>query len=164
MAPRRSDAGGCGEAIEPAKIVAALLALDPNLCLKAYYSEESVFYNPRRAAPLGVIFASLKDHDGPNDAASALSRPGVYRLAFQLPRAEYLERFGPQPPRPPKGGVITGDFNLQQLDRLTPHPVYGWMRWVQVLCPSAPTFAALEPLLADSLDLVRAKWRQRSET
>ena len=39
--------------------------------------------NPGRTAALGVMFAAIKDHDGPNDQASRLSRPGVYRLAFQ---------------------------------------------------------------------------------
>ena len=29
------------------------------------------------------MFAAIKDHDGPNDQASRLSRPGVYRLASQ---------------------------------------------------------------------------------
>jgi hypothetical protein len=29
-----------------------------------YWGEDSIFYNPERAAALGVIFASVKDHDG----------------------------------------------------------------------------------------------------
>lgn len=55
---------------------------------------------------------------------------------------------------------VTGD--LRELDRLNPHPVYGWMSWVQVLAPSPATFALLEPALADSLRLVKEKWKRWS--
>ena len=42
-----------------------------------------------------------------------------------------------------------------------PHPVYAWMRWVQILSPAEHEFAALRPLLEDSLAVVKAKWRRR---
>ncbi len=145
----------------PDAILDQLQALDENLGIEAYYSERSLFYNPGRSAPLGVIFASLKDHDGPNDTSSALSRPGVYRFAFQMPADRYHDLFGPPPPRPPKGGVVAYEFDPTELDRVLPHPVYAWMRWVQVLSPSAATFDALRPALEESLDTVRAKWRRR---
>jgi hypothetical protein len=48
-----------------------------------------------------------------------------------------------------------------ELDVLAPHPVYAWMRWVQILSPTADRFEALRPLLAESLGLVREKWRRR---
>jgi hypothetical protein len=150
-----------GVAIGPDEILAALVELDPGLGLESYYSERSVFYNPGKTAPLGVIFASLKDRDGPNDKASQLSRPGVYRLAFQLSPDEYEGRFGPAPPRPGRGGVVALYADLTALNTLTPHPVYAWMRWVQILSPTAEEFAALRPLLDESLAGVRAKWERR---
>ena len=126
-----------------------------------YYGERAVFYNPGGAAPLGSIFASVKDRDGPNDRAARLSRPGVYRLAFGLPPATFARLFGEVPARPPKGEVVTlSGHDLTQLDELTPHPVYAWMSWVQILAPSAARFAALRPLLDESIDLARAKWRR----
>jgi hypothetical protein len=70
--------------IEPEAILDDLLGLDPALMRQGYYGERSVFYNPGAAAPLGVIFASIKDRDGPDDKRANLSRPGVYRFAFQL--------------------------------------------------------------------------------
>jgi hypothetical protein len=148
-------------AIAPASIVAELLRLDPDLRTETYYSEQALFYNPGAAAPLGVILAAIKDHDGPNDRASRLSRSGVYRLAFQLAPAEFAARFGAVPARPPRGGVVALDLDSATLNRLTPHPVYAWMGWVQILSPTPQEFDALRPLFEESLALVRAKWRRR---
>jgi hypothetical protein len=146
----------------PEEILRDLLGFAPGLRQERYWGEDSVFYNPRRAAPLGVIFASLKDHDGPNDSSANLARPGVYRFAFGMAPEAYRRRFGPQPGRPPKGGVIDlSGYDPTRLGELMPHPVYGWMSWVQVLSPAPEQFEALRPLLAESLELVRAKWRRR---
>ena len=148
--------------IEPEELLRELLAFDADLRLEAYYGERAVFYNPRRTAPLGVIFASVKDRDGPNDARARLSRAGVYRLAFGLPAASFERRFGGIPARPPKGAAVAlPGHDLTRLGELTPHPVYAWMSWVQVLAPTAACFESLRPLLAESLEVVRAKWERR---
>lgn len=149
-------------AIEPEEILSDLLALDPGLGRAAYYGERSIFYNPDRVAPLGTIFASIKDRDGPNDKSSALGREGVYRLAFCLTPERFAERFGPTPPRPPKGGVVDlSGYSLTRLGLLMPHPVYAWMRWVQILSPTPPQYESLEPLLAESLEVVKTRWKHR---
>ena len=123
----RSDLS-TGEALD------RLLAFDGELRLEAYYGERSVFYNPGGTAPLGVIFASVKDHDGPKDAAARLSRPGVWRLAFGMSAEAFAARFGGTPARPPKGRpVALGAWDVTRLDELTPHPVYAWMGWAQIL-------------------------------
>ena len=147
--------------VEPDAIIAELLELDSGVTLERYYGERSLFYNPGRRAPLGVIFASIKEDDGPNDRASNLSRAGVYRLAFQLRPERYVDRFGPPPARPPRGGVVELDCDLSALDRLTPHPVYAWMRWVQILSPSPRQFDALRPRLQEALLSAQEKWRRR---
>ena len=127
-----------------------------------YYGERAVFYNPGRAAPLGIIVASVKDHDGPNDRRANLSRPDVYRLAFGLNRKTFAELFGDVPARPPKGGVVaTAGYDLTALDELMPHPVYAWMSWVQILNPTTDRIDSLRGLLTSSLDLARHKWRRR---
>jgi hypothetical protein len=152
----RSDLS-TGEALD------RLLAFDGELRLEAYYGERSVFYNPGGTAPLGVIFASVKDHDGPKDAAARLSRPGVWRLAFGMSAEAFAARFGGTPARPPKGRpVALGAWDVTRLDELTPHPVYAWMGWAQILSPSRTSFEQLEPLLAQSLDLVRGRWEHRA--
>jgi len=147
---------------EPEEILADLLGLDPGLRRKTYYGERAIFYNPHRVAPLGRIFASIKDHDGPNDKAAGLSRPGVYRFAFCLTSERFADMFGTPPRRPPKGGVVDlGGYNLTRIGQLTPHPVYAWMRWVQILSPTPEQYESLKPLLRDSLDTLKAKRQQR---
>jgi hypothetical protein len=148
--------------IEPEEILSDLLGSDPGLNLERYWGERSIFYNPGRKAPLGVIWVSIKDHDGQNDSSALLSRAGVYRFAFQLPREEYERRFGGLPRRPPRGGVVdVPDYDPTRVDELMPHPVYAWMGWVQVLSPTRARFESLRPLLTESLDGVRGKWRRR---
>lgn len=150
------------QALEPEQILDDLLGLDRGLRREHYWGERSIFYNPAGAAPLGVIFASIKDHDGENDRSSKLSRRGVYRFAFQLPGEEYAARFGRIPGRPPKGGVVAlPHYDPTRLHELMPHPVYAWMRWVQILSPAASEFDLLRPLLVESLEIVKAKWKRR---
>jgi hypothetical protein len=145
--------------IEPEELLNDLLVLDRGLRRQAYYGERSIFYNPGDVAPLGTILASIKDRDGPHDKAAMLSRPGVYRLAFCLTPDRFAERFGQPPRRPPKGGLIDlAGYDLTRPGELMPHPVYAWMRWVQILSPSRPQYQSLQPLLAESLEVVKAKW------
>jgi hypothetical protein len=144
--------------VSPDEALDQLLAFDGELRLEAYYGERSVFYNPGGVAPLGVIFASVKERDGPNDSAARLSRRGIWRLAFGMSPEAFAARFGGIPARPPKGrAVALPGWDLTRLDELAPHPVYAWMGWVQILSPSRASFQALQPLLAQSLDLVRAR-------
>lgn len=148
--------------IEPDEILRDLLGLDPALGVERYWGERSLFYNPGRVAPLGVIFASIKDHDGENDRSANLSRDGVYRFAFCLAPESYARLFGERPERPRKAGVVAlPNYDPTRLDELMPHPVYAWMRWVQILSPTPKQFESLRPDLAESLELVRAKWRKR---
>lgn len=150
-------------ALEPEEIIGDLLALDPALRLEAYYGERAIFYNPGGVAPLGVILAAIKEDDGPNDRSADLSRQGVYRFAFGMSRGSFLQWFGTIPARPPKGGVVElPGYDLTRLDELTPHPVYAWMSWAQILSPTPGGFEALRPLLAESLELVREKWKRRA--
>jgi hypothetical protein len=155
VAASRSDAIG------PEEILRDLLALDRHLRLERYYGERAIFYNPHGSAPLGVIFAAVKDHDGPNDRSAKLSRPGVHRLAFGLPPGTFERLFGEIPARPSKGEVVAlPGYDLACLDELMPHPVYAWMSWVQILTPTAARFESLRPLLAESLDFARARWHR----
>jgi hypothetical protein len=149
-------------ALEPEEILTDLLGRDDGLRRERYWGEQSIFYNPGRSAPLGVIFASIKDHDGANDSSAKLSRPGVYRFAFCLAPGSYARMFGVVPARPPKGGVVAlPDYDPTRLQELMPHPVYSWMRWVQILAPTTAQFESLRPHLDESFALVKAKWNRR---
>jgi Family of unknown function (DUF6194) len=150
-------------ALAPGDILARLQRLDPELRRKRYYGEQALFYNPGESAPLGVIFASIKDHDGPNDRRAELSRPGVFRLAFGLTPDSFAKHFGAIPARPRKGeAVALTSWDLTRLDALMPHPVYAWMSWVQILSPTRASFDSLRPLLAESLEAAKGKWDQRN--
>lgn len=126
---------------------AALLAFAHVQPLPAW-GEVSYFVNPDGRLKRGAYFATIKQADGAHDRASALNRGGLWRLNFGLPKSDFQALFGPAAARSAKGGTIAGAWDFQALDRVTPHPVYGWMGWVCVLCPSAATWDQLRPLLA----------------
>jgi Family of unknown function (DUF6194) len=148
------------EALSPDEILDELIAWDSDLNVERYWGERSLFLNPGDERPLGTIWVSIKDHDGENDRSSNLDRDGVYRLSFQLSRDAYNRRFGAPPTRPPKGGIVEiPGYDPTRLDLFMPHPVYVWMRWVMSLSPSCPSFEPLRPMLADSLEQIRRKWR-----
>jgi hypothetical protein len=128
----------------------------------AAWGETSFFYNPGRVLPRGVYFATLKSKDGENDRASDLGRHGVFRLNIGIGKPTYRSLFGPLPSRPAAGGVVDTGHDFSALDRLTPHPVYGWMAWVSVLNPSATTLEAIAPLLVEAHGLAFAKFDKRA--
>jgi hypothetical protein len=154
-------AGACGgtvSTVTPDEVLEALTTNFAGLVPKATWGETSLFYNPDGILPNGVYFCTIKERDGANDRASQLDRPGVFRLAVGLPPARYEQMFGPRPARPSKGGVVSTADDFTAADVLMPHPVYAWMGWVQVLSPSAATFAELQPLLASSYELAVLKY------
>jgi hypothetical protein len=114
---------------------------------KESWGETSLFYNPGKALKNGVYFATIKEHDGENDKASHLDREGIFRLSFGLPPAVYEQLFGPRPSRPDKSRIVPTGHDFSLLNELTPHPVYAWMGWVQVLSPTEQTMRDLTPLL-----------------
>jgi hypothetical protein len=111
------------------------------------WGETSLFCNPGGRFARGAYFLTLKSKDGANDRASALDRPGVFRMSFGLPRGVFEPLFGRPPARPGKGGVIEGPWDFTAEGQLMPHPVYGWMSWVCILNPSAADIAEHMPLI-----------------
>lgn len=116
--------------------------------IKPSWGEAAVFYNPGSLLANGVYFATLKQKDGENDRASALDRPGVWRLSIGTPKPVFQDLFGPPPVRPSKGATIAGDWDFQATDQITPHPVYGWMGWIAVNAPTRATFERCRPLIS----------------
>ena len=112
------------------------------------WGEVSYFVNPEGRLKRGAYFATIKTADGENDRASNLHRDGVWRLNFGLPKGDFAALFGAPPKRPAKGQAISGPWDFQAMNTLTPHPVYGWMGWVAVLCPDAAKLEELRPQLA----------------
>lgn len=147
--------------MKPDSIIQAVTDRFPGVVPKASWGETSLFYNPGRVLPNGVYFCTIKQHDGPNDTASRLDRPGVFRVAIGLPVPTYVRLFGPRPPRPPKGGTVATGHDFTALDTLMPHPVYAWMGWAQILSPSREQFDAIIPLIAEAHAAAVAKFARK---
>lgn len=131
--------------------------LEDTVSVKSW-GERGIFYNPGHTRKRGVYVLTIKEKDGGNDKASHLDRPGVYRVNLGLRKETYRALFGPQPKRPPKGGVIDTGHDFTVLDKLLPHPVYGWMSWVCVLNPSEDSFTRLKPLILESYEYAKEKF------
>ena len=125
------------------------------------WGEKSFFYNPDNLLKRGIYFCTLKDKDGDNDKASQLNRNGVYRLNFGISKQSFLNLFDSIPKRPAKGSCIKGEYLFTELDKLTPHPVYGWMSWVSILSPSNESWDKIEELLSESYVLVCKKYKAK---
>ena len=125
------------------------------------WGERSVFHNPGGVLPRGVYFLTVKAHDGPNDQASHLDRDGVFRVNFGVGKQTYERLFGPKPARPSKGGVVETGHDFTVLNRLTPHPVYGWMGWLSVLSPSTETFEEVRSLIDEAHERAVTKFEKR---
>ena len=142
-------------------IIEKICAYHHGIKPKSSWGETSLFYNPENLLPNGVYFCTLKDKDGDNDKASHLNRHDIYRFSLGLPSLAYEKLFGPKPARPAKGGIIKSSYDFITLDTLMPHPIYGWMGWVQILSPSAASFDAITPLIQESYDLAVKKYDKK---
>lgn len=117
---------------------------------KTSWGETALFYNPDHLLPNGIYFCTIKEHDGDNDKASKLNRKDVFRISLGINKTTYQNQFGVRPKRPNKGGIIDTKHDFTKLDTLMPHPIYGWMSWVQILNPSIKSFQSLLPLFNES--------------
>jgi len=117
---------------------------------KSSWGETSLFYNPESLLPNGVYFCTIKEKDGENDKASNLDREGIYRLSIGISKESYHALFGQKPKRPSKGAIIDTGHDFTQCNVLMPHPIYGWMSWVQILNPSESTFKDILPLVTEA--------------
>lgn len=111
------------------------------------------FYDPGRNIPPDrrLPFATIVTNDT-YDRASDLDRPSVFRLNVGVSKDTYHSLFGLETPPSGAGGGADSGLDFTALDRIMPHPVYGHMFWVCVLNPSAATFQAVRPLLAEAYD------------
>jgi hypothetical protein len=109
------------------------------------------FYNPDGERPDEVYFATLKSKDDDYDRASNLDRPSVFRLNIGISKPTYRALFGAK---------VEPGYDFTAFDQLLPHPVYGKAAWVCVLNPSAATFQAVQPLLAEAYELAVRKYNK----
>ncbi|WDE95775.1 DUF6194 family protein [Lentisphaera profundi] len=145
----------------PALIIEQVLSEFEGVIPKSTWGETSLFYNPGKVLPNGVYFCTIKEKNGDNDKASALDRAGIFRLSMGVSKASYKLRFGDQPKRANKGGIVDTRDDFEKLNSLMPHPIYGWMSWVQVLNPSQETFTELSPLLQEAYSSAKEKFSKK---
>jgi len=129
---------------------------------KPSWGETSLFYNPGRLLPNGVYFCTLKEKNGENDKASELDREDVFRLSIGITKETFEKTFGKRPKRPSKGGIINTAHDFTALNELMPHPIYGWMSWVQVLNPCESTFEELLPLITEAYGNAVTKFNKKT--
>lgn len=109
-----------------------------------------MYYDPQhdldmtRQFPFTTIVT--KDYAG-FDESSNLNRPGVFRLNIGVSRDTFRAVVG-YPPE--EFSARSGECDFAALDRLMPHPAYAAQSYVCVLNPSAETFEAVKPLLAEA--------------
>lgn len=148
--------------MSPNQIIEQIVTKLPGVVPKSIWGETSLFYNPGQLLPNGVYFCTIKDHDGENDQASKLNREGVFRLAIGLGPRTYSKLFGATPPRPEKGGVVDTGHDFTQINELMPHPVYAWMCWAQILCPTVENFSSIFPIIEEAHQAAVIKFNKRT--
>ena len=136
--------------MQPNEIVENIVGTFEGVIPKSSWGETSLFYNPGKVLPNGVYFCTIKEKNGDNDKSSNLDRDGVFRLSIGISKESYESKFGIRPKRPSKGSIIDADHNFSELNILMPHPIYGWMSWVQVLNPKKETYNMIFPLLTEA--------------
>ena len=133
--------------MDPDEIIDSLVNKYPGIKVIYAWGETSLFYNPNSQLSRGVYFATIKEKDGKNDRASNLDRDGIFRLNVGTSKDIFFNCFGKPPSRPKKGCVIQGKWDFTAINRLMPHPVYGWMSWVAVNNPDVDMLNGLAPVL-----------------
>jgi len=114
--------------------------------------------DPAHRLPFATIVT--KDY-GDFDDASHLNRPDVFRLNIGVSRDTFRALFGPAPSAESDQST---PYDFAAVDRLMPHPVYAPQSFVCVLNPSAETFEAVKPLLADAYARVATRHASRQAT
>lgn len=114
------------------------------------WGEKGVFYNPEGKLKRGVYTLTIKEKNGENDKASDLDRSGIFRINIGSKKQTFLDLFKCIPHRPQAGGVVDMPYDFTCLNRMIPHPVYGWMGWVCMLSPDQDGFERLKPYIQES--------------
>lgn len=139
-------------------IIAYLTSSFSGLKIIKTWGEISIFYNPNNARPHGTYFCTIKTNDSTYDHASNLNRKNVFRFNFGISKNTFIQIFKVIPKRPAKRGIIEGAYDFTLLNKLQPHPIYGWMGWVAILNPTEKTFHTIIPLLSESYENAKKKF------
>ena len=78
-----------------------------------------------------------------------------------ISKESFFQLFGNKSKRPKAGQIIDMPYDFSELNRIMPHPVYGWMNWVCVLNPTRETFNKLFPLIEEGYSLALKKYEKK---
>lgn len=126
------------------------------------WGEIGLFYNPENKLSKGIYLLTFKEKDGANDKASNIDRENIYRMNLGISKESFFQLFGNKPKRPKAGQIINMPYDFSELNRIMPHPVYGWMNWVCVLNPTRETFNKLFPLIEEGYSLALKKYEKKT--
>ncbi|GII61940.1 hypothetical protein Skr01_20250 [Sphaerisporangium krabiense] len=116
-----------------------------------YYSPDGVV--PTTTQP----FATIVTKNYPDDEASRLDRPGVFRVNVSAGKEEFVRWTGHAPREP-----AAADADPAAADTVIAHPVYGTLGWLAVVNPGPRTEAATRELLGTAYRLARARHERRA--
>ena len=125
------------------------------------WGEIGLFYNPENKLSKGIYLLTFKEKDGANDKASNIDRENVYRMNLGISKESFFQLFGNKPKRPKAGQIIDMPYDFSELNRIMPHPVYGWMNWICDLNPTKETFNKLFPLIKEGYSLALKKYEKK---
>ena len=144
------------------EIITAIKNEYTGLVVRENWGETGVFYNPESLLKKGIYLMTFKEKDGKHDASSNLKRKNVYRLNIGISKNTFLELFESIPKRPSAGEIVEMNFDFSQTNRIMPHPIYAWMKWVCILNPSHKTFQTLLlPLIHEGYLLAVEKYKKK---
>lgn len=144
--------------MEPIEVINYCLKNLNDTVLVESWGENGIFYNPNGVLKRGIYVLTVKEKDGQNDKASDLNRKNIYRVNLGLRKDTFKQLFEFIPKRPAAGGVVEMDYDFKALNKIIPHPVYGWMGWISVLNPTQETFEELKPLIEEAYLFAKEKF------
>ncbi|GAB3537826.1 DUF6194 family protein [Arthrobacter tecti] len=113
------------------------------------------YYAPNGKMPQATQpFATIVTKNYPEDAASRLDRPGIFRVNIAAGRSAFESYTAAQ-------ASETND-DAGRLDVLMAHPVYGSLGWLCVLNPGTRTSGATSELLREAYGLARKRYERRN--
>jgi Family of unknown function (DUF6194) len=139
--------------------VAAVRASEDNGAPRVAWGDSFFFYDPDdRPENRRMPFATVVMHDCDGfDTASALNRPGVFRLNLAVGRERFEEVVGWAPA---EYAARSAGVDYAVLDTVVPHPVYAAQGWVSIVCPR--TASQVRELLEHAHARAVRAWRPRA--
>ena len=114
------------------------------------------YYAPDGVIPKSQPFATIVTKDYPDDQASRLDRPGVFRLNISAGAEQFRTLTGHEPQEP-----VAPEIDQATPDVVIAHPVYGYLGWLCIVNPGPATATTVQDLLRTAHQLARTRFQRR---